>query len=305
MRRDETAPLEITGLTRGRRLFELEHTLDVASAQVKSALLFSGLFADGPTLLREPVVSRDHTERMLSVMGAPIETMGPLCRLDPVGWSGALSPLEIDIPGDASSAAFIVAAAHVVPGSRVIVRGVCTNPTRMGFAEVLRDQGGGVWVDPKGEQGGEPVGDLHVGARRSAELMRGAKVAGELTVRCLDEVPVLVALAGVSRGESYFEDLEELKVKESDRVTVMAEVLGRFGVEHGVSENRMWVRGTRPRGGVTVDSRGDHRVAMSAAVMALGADGETVIEGVGCVETSFRGFAETLRGLGADIEELG
>lgn len=302
-RRDETAPLVIEGLTGGRRLIELDHAVEVASAQVKSALLLSGLFADGHTALREPVVSRDHTERMLSAMGAPLQTMGPLCLLDPAGWSGALEPLDVTIPGDPSSAAFVVAAAHVVSGSRVAVRGVCTNPTRVGFAEVLRDQGGGVFVDPKGERGGEPVGDLHVGVGGGAELRRGARVAGELAVRSVDEVPALVAVAAVSPGESRFEDLAELRVKESDRVATMAEALARFGVEHEVARDGLRVLGGRLRGGAVVRSHGDHRVAMAAAVMALAADGETVVDDVDCVETSFPGFAATLRALGAGIEE--
>jgi 3-phosphoshikimate 1-carboxyvinyltransferase len=301
-RNDECPPLEIRGLAGGARLWELEYALPVASAQVKSALLLSGLFADGPTELREPTLSRDHTERMLLAMGAPLETLGPLTRLDPAGWSRALAPLDLTVPGDPSSAAFLVAAAHVVQGSRIAARGVCVNPTRTGFLEVLRDQGGGAVVDPKGEQGVEPVADLHVGVRGTGALRAGARVAGELAVRCIDEVPALVAVAAVSPGESDFRDLAELRVKESDRVRALVTMLRAFGIEAEERPDGLRVQGGRPRG-AEVHSGGDHRIAMAAAVLALGAEGETRVHDVGCVDTSFPDFAALLRALGADIEE--
>lgn len=302
-RRDETPPLEIKGLGAGQRLFELEYSLPVASAQVKSALLLSGLFADGVTALREPTVSRDHTERMLLAMGAPVNTLGPAVLLDPTDWDRVLAPLSMDIPGDPSAAAFWLTAAHVVAGSRVMVRRVLTNPTRTGFLEVLRDQGGGVVADPKGDQGGEPVANLHVGVGATGALRRGARVGGELSVRCLDEVPVLVAAAAVSPGESVFDDLAELRVKESDRLEALSAMLSAFGVAHALTPAGLRVQGGRVRGGAVVQSRGDHRIAMAAAVLALAAEGETVIEDVACVDTSDPGFARTLRGLGGTLEE--
>lgn len=302
-RNDECAPLELRALQSGARLWELEYALPVASAQVKSALLLSGLFADGPTELREPTLSRDHTERMLLAMGAPLETLGPLTRLDPSGWSRGLAPLAFTVPGDPSSAAFLVAAAHLVPGSRIAARGVCVNPTRTGFLEVLRDQGGGAVLDPKGEQGGEPVADLHVGVRGTGALRGGARVAGELAVRCIDEVPALVAVAAAAPGESVFADLAELRVKESDRVRTLVQMLQAFGVEAEERADGLVVQGGRPRG-ATVHSGGDHRVAMAAAVLALAAEGDTVVRDVACVDTSFPDFAELLRALGADIEEV-
>ncbi|MEZ4389817.1 MAG: 3-phosphoshikimate 1-carboxyvinyltransferase [Polyangiales bacterium] len=302
-RNDECAPLEVRGLEGGARLWELEYELPVASAQVKSALLLSGLFADGDTALREPTLSRDHTERMLLAMGAPLETLGPLVRLDPAGWSRVLAPLDLAVPGDPSSAAFLVAAAHVVPGSRIAARGVCVNPTRAGFLEVLRDQGGGAALDPKGEQGSEPVADLHVGLRGAGEVRGPARVAGELAVRCIDEVPALVAVAAVSPGVSEFRDLAELRVKESDRVRALVEMLRAFSIEAEERPDGLRVEGGRPRG-ATLRSGGDHRVAMAAAVLALGAEGESIIDDVGCVDTSFPDFAPLLRALGADIEEV-
>lgn len=301
-RNDECAPLEVSALDAGRRLWELEYELPVASAQVKSALLLSGLFADGDTALREPTLSRDHTERMLLAMGAPLETLGPLVRLDPSGWDRRLAPLALSVPGDPSSAAFLVAAAHLVPGSRIAARGVCVNPTRAGFLEVLRDQGGGAAIDPKGEHGGEPVGDLHVGVRNTGGVRGPARVAGELAVRCIDEVPALVAVAAVSPGVSEFADLTELRVKESDRVRALVEMLRAFGIAAEERPDGLSLEGGRPRG-ARVDSRGDHRIAMAAAVLALAAEGETVVDDVACVDTSFPEFAALLRALGADIEE--
>ena len=301
-RRDELPPLDIAPLDGAKRLFELEYVLPVASAQVKSCLLLSGLWADGTTSLREPTLSRDHTERMLAAMGAPLQTLGPAVHLDPAGWDGVLAPLSFEVPGDPSSAAFFVVAAHIVPGSRIAARGVCTNPTRTGFLEVLRDQGGGAVVAPKGERGGEPVGNLHVGVGDTGTLRRGARVGGELAVRSIDEVPALVAAAAVSPGESRFEDLAELRVKESDRIAALVAMVRAFGLGADATDDGLRVLGGRPRGGAVVRSEGDHRIAMAAAVLALAAEGETVIDDVACVDTSFPGFAAILRGLGADIE---
>ena len=305
VRRDETAPLVIRGLTGGKRLFASEESLSVASAQVKSCLLLAGLFADGETSVREPTLSRDHTERMLLAMGAPLRTMGPVSQLDPSGWDGVLTPLDLEVPGDPSAAAFWVVAAHVVAGSRLQIRGVGINPTRTGFLEALRDQGGGAGVAPKGEVGGEPVGDLHVGVGGTGTLRRAAHVAGELTTRCIDEIPALVAAAAVSPGESRFEDLAELRVKESDRVAALAAMLGAFGIAHGVSSDGLSVVGGRPRGGAVIATQGDHRIAMAAAVLALAAAGETTIEDVACVDTSDPYFVTILRGLGGEIEVSG
>ncbi len=302
VKRDEVAPLDIAPLDRGRRLVELEYDLPVASAQVKTCLLLSGLWADGLTALREPHVSRDHTERMLSAMGAPVSTLGSAVMFDPTGWNGELAPLDLDVPGDPSSAAFLLVAAHVVQGSRIAARRVCTNPTRAGFLEVLRDMGGGVAIDPKGERGGEPVANLHVGLGEAGVFRRGARVGGELAVRCIDEVPALVAAAAVAPGESRFDDLSELRVKESDRVAALVEMVRAFGLGAAAHGDGFTVQGGVPRGGATVRSHGDHRIAMAAAVLALAADGATIVDDVACVDTSFPSFAAILRGLGADLE---
>ncbi|MBI5517877.1 MAG: 3-phosphoshikimate 1-carboxyvinyltransferase [Deltaproteobacteria bacterium] len=307
--KDETAPVEVLALDGHRRLWELDYTLPIASAQVKSALLLSGLYADGPTALREPTVSRDHTERMLVALGAPLQTMGPAVLLDPSGWDRRLPPLDLTLPGDPSSAAFLVGAALLHPRSRMAVRSVNSNPTRTGFVEVLRDLGADLAWDPKGETHGEPLGDLHVGShgggsfRRGGVQRGGVQVGGELAVRCLDEVPLLVALAATIPGRSEFTDLSELRVKESDRIEALAAMLRAFGVSCETRPDGLALEGGGLRAGAVVDSRGDHRIAMAAAVLALGAPGETRVLDTGCVDTSFPGFIQALRALGGDLEE--
>ncbi len=302
-RNDETPPVTVRALSHGVRLGPLEHTLHVASAQVKSCLLLSGLDAAGPTGIVEPVLSRDHTERMLRAMGVPLETLGPAVLLDPGGWSGVLAPMDLTIPGDPSSAAFAVVAAHLVPGSRIIVRGVCMNPTRTGAFDVLRDMGGGVISQPGGDAGGEPIADLHVGVEAPVELRSPARVGGELAVRAIDEVPALVAAAAMSpRGTSEFRDLRELRVKETDRIEALVAMLRAFEIDCEALDDGLRVgSGRRPRGGAVVNSRGDHRIAMAASVLALAAEGDTVVDDVDCVDTSFPRFVELMRTLGADI----
>jgi 3-phosphoshikimate 1-carboxyvinyltransferase len=307
---DECAPLEIRAMPEDVGLSELEYASPVASAQVKSALLLSGLYASGSTMVTEPVLSRDHTERMLSAMGAPVRVMGPVVMLDPHEWDHWLAPVDFTVPGDPSSAAFLLVAASVIEGSRVGARGVCINRTRTGALDVLRDMGCAVLWSPKGDEGGEPVADLFV-SEKSGSLRSGARVGGETAVRAIDEVPALVAAASSVSAVSEFRDLRELRVKESDRVEALARVLRAFGRDVEVLED-----GLRFEGGALrptwVSSEGDHRIAMAAAMMGLVARGEpqfgsvrgaTVIEDTECVATSFPGFVTVLRGLGADITE--
>ncbi len=295
-------PLRIGALAEKAMLAALEWDSPVASAQVKSAVLLSGLYAAGPTHYREPTVSRDHTERMLLAFGVPIRTVGALLALDPKDWNGQIEPFEIDVPGDLSAAAFLVAAGCLVPGSRVAVRGVCTNPTRTGFLEVARDMGAPIGVEHQGDLFSEPVADLHV-ANVDAHL-RAGRIGGELVVRAVDEIPILAAMAARAHGVTKITDAEELRVKESDRIATMAVVLRAFGVEVEETPDGMLVQG-RPQGPLTaadVDSRGDHRIAMSAAVLALTADGPSIIRDAACIATSFPRFVGTLRALGARID---
>ena len=297
-----TPPLTIGPLPEGVTLSGIEEEMRVASAQVKSALLLSGLYADGPTYVREPTVSRDHTERMLSALGVPIRAVGSIVELDPSGWAGVLPAFVLDVPGDLSAAAFLVGAALLVPGSEVVVRGVGLNRTRSGFLDFLRDAGATLTAEERGDAMGEPVGELFV---RGGEL-RGGLLAGETVIRAIDEVPVLAAIVARARGVTEIADAAELRVKESDRLAAMAGVLRAFGVGCEERPDGMRVEGKpdAPLTAADVESHGDHRIAMSSVLLGLAADGETRVRDVGCVATSFPRFAGTLRALGADVRAV-
>lgn len=295
-----TPPLTVGPLGEGLLLGELEHTLEVPSAQVKSALLLSGLYADGPTWLSEPLLSRDHTERMLAALGVPLSTMGSLLELDPSRWSGRLRSFSLDIPGDLSAAAFLLAASALVPGSEVWTRRTGVNPTRAGALDVMRAMGARVHAERQGSELDEPYADLAV---LPGELVP-TTIAGELLLRSIDEIPILAALAARASGTTEIAEASELRVKESDRLAAMSEVLRAFGVETEESPDGMRVEG-RPEGrlrAAVVDSRGDHRIAMSAAVLALCADGPSRIQNADCIAASFPRFVGTLRALGAEIQ---
>jgi 3-phosphoshikimate 1-carboxyvinyltransferase len=300
---DITPPLEIGPLPAGERLGALEYSLPIASAQVKSALLLSGLFASGPTVIEEPMVSRDHTERMLDALGMPIRTAGSVVSLHPPADPLAIRAFEIDLPGDLSAAAFLLVAATLVEGSAVTARHTGLNPTRSGILDLIRLFGGKIGITPRGETLSEPHGE--VGASHAP--LRAAKVSGELVLRAIDEIPIACALAARARGSSEFFDLEELRVKESDRVATMVGVLRAFGLDAEERPAGLVVIG-QPDGklrAAEIHSHGDHRVAMTAAVLGLVADGETVIDDVDCIATSFPRFVGTLRALGAEIEVAG
>ncbi len=291
-------PLSVAPLVPGEKLTGIEFRSPVASAQVKSALLLSGLWADGPTILSEPTLSRDHTERMLRALEVPLETAGPMVALDPSGWDRVLPAFSWTVPGDLSSAAFLLAAGLMVRGSQIEITAVGTNPTRTGFLDVLRSMRAPIEVVPKGEAAGsEPVGDLFV---RHASL-GPARVGGELVTRMIDEVPVLAALLATIPGKHEIRDAEELRVKESDRIATMASVLRAFGADCTELEDGLVIHGGAELTGATVKSDGDHRIAMSAALLGLCAEGETMIEDAECIDTSFPSFVDSLTTLGAEV----
>jgi 3-phosphoshikimate 1-carboxyvinyltransferase len=294
-------PLSIAPLVEGEDLRGIEYAMPVASAQVKSALLLSGLYASGPTMLEEPVLSRDHTERMMLALGVPIQTAGASVVLDPnLDWAGGWDPFEWHVPGDPSSAAFPLLAAAMVPGSEVSVEDVCVNPTRTGLFDWLRLLGADVSHRASGHGAGdEPMAEIRVGHRAIA----GSVAGGELIVRMIDEVPAVCSLAAVCKGRTEIRDAAELRVKESDRIATMAQVLGAFGAPCEELPDGMIITGGAPLRGAHVQSRGDHRIAMSAALLGLLAEGETVIDGAEAVDTSFPGFVALMRSLGADIKE--
>jgi len=298
-----TAPLGIEGLPEGTYLEPIAYDSPVASAQVKSALLLSGLYAHGTTTLREPTLSRDHTERMLLALGVPLRTVGTMVELDPAGWNAMMPPFDITLPGDISAAAFLLAAALVVPGSRVSIRAVGTNRTRTGILDVLRDMGAPLAIEPLGDEAGEPLSNLHINSEERPSLVASRIVAAELVPRAIDEIPVICAIAARARGTTTVRDAGELRVKESDRIEATASLLRAFGVTCETLPDGMQIEGREgPLTPVTTDSLGDHRIAMTAAILALVASGPSRIRNADCIATSFPRFVGTMRALGVRID---
>jgi 3-phosphoshikimate 1-carboxyvinyltransferase len=299
---DLTAPLDVGPLPAGTRLAALEYALPVPSAQVKSALLLSGLFASGPTVIHEALITRDHTERMLDALGMPVQAVGSVVSLHPPADPKAIAAFDIELPGDLSAAAFPLVAAALVADSTVTTRRTGLNPTRSGVLDVLRLFGAEFGSTPQGDALGEPWGEVSV----RASALHAASVGGELAARSIDEIPIAAALAARARGTSVFSDVRELRVKESDRIAAIAGLLAAFGVAVDEREDGFSVEGRpdTPLTAARVSSGGDHRIAMTAAVLALVADGETIIDDVDCIGTSFPRFAGTLRALGAEVEVL-
>ncbi len=287
-------PLVVGPLPAGRRLAGLQYETSSPSARVKSAVLLSGLYADGPTLFNEPSVSSDHTERLLEAVGVPIRTVGTLVQLDLSGWDRRLPAFEMAIPGDLSAAASLIVATQVVSGSRVTLRGVGTNPTRAGLLEIARDMGAGLAVEPHGERGGEPVALVHVW---SAPLRAGA-VGGETLARAIDDLPAVCALAARANGVTRIANAEEW-----DGIGVMAGVLRSFGVACEVRTDGLEIDGREgPLEGADIDSGGAPAIAMIAAVLALAGRAPTRVRGADCIARSYPRFVGTLRALGARID---
>jgi 3-phosphoshikimate 1-carboxyvinyltransferase len=287
---DGHAPLHI----RPAQLRGITYEMPVASAQVKSCLLLAGLYAGEPTTLIEPGPARDHTERMLGAMGAQIESTDGCITLTP---GRALRPLDITIPGDLSSAAFVLVAALLAAGEPVRIEGVGVNPTRTGLLDILGAMGAAIRIEAMRDEGGEPVGDLVTG--RAA--LRGTTVGGMQIVRAIDEFPVLMVAAAQAEGETVVQDAAELRVKETDRIAVMAGELRKLGAVVEERPDGFRVEGPQRLRGAVVDGHGDHRVAMAMAVAGLCAGGETIVENAACVTDSFPGFVECLQVLGADM----
>lgn len=276
--------------------------LSIASAQVKSAILLAGLHAHGTTRVRSPAVSRDHTERLLPAFGAAVRVDGLTVEVDgPCRLKGA----RVNVPGDLSSATFALAAGLLVPGSSVRIEGVGVNPTRDGILKIFERMAPGAVKVEGAEQevasaGKEPIADLLV---EPAAVPTGFDVPADWVPLAIDEFPMLMALAAASRGETRITGAEELRVKESDRIAVMTEQLRRLGVDVDEAPDGATVRGGPVRGGV-VDAGGDHRIAMSLAVLALVADAPVEIDGADWIATSYPGFVEDLRLLGAVVEVM-
>jgi 3-phosphoshikimate 1-carboxyvinyltransferase len=289
---DGKAPLTITPAA----LKGIHYDMPMASAQVKSAVLLAGLYAEGETVVTQPGPARDHTERMLTAMGADLTVDGPVTRIRP---GGMLRPFDITVPGDASSAAFVMVAASIIAGSDVTLTGVNLNETRTGIIDVLRQMGADITVTETGLEAGEPVGTIRV---RSAAL-KGIEVGGEVVVRMIDEFPVFMVAALCAQGETVVRDAEELRVKETDRIAVMAGELRKLGAQVTETPDGFRLSGPQVLTGAVTDSHDDHRIAMSMAVAGLVAQGETTVLDAACAADSFPGFARIMAHLKADILE--
>lgn len=293
-------PLEIAGVEPNTRLHAIEHVLTDANDHTKGALLLSGLFADGPTTVHERVVARDHTERLLDALRIPIETLGSVLRLHPPSDPLAIGGFVFELPGDISSASFLLVAAQLVPDSLVSTRRTGLNPTRSAILEIIRLFGGRMGITPGGDSMGEAYGE--VSSRGS--VLRATPVAGEIAQRALDEIPIVCALAARAKGVTEISDVASLHDDEPSRIEALCSLLRAYGVNVEARPDGLAIEGRphEPLRAVSIESGGDHRLAMTAAVLALVGNAESVIEDADCIAVSFPRFVGTLRALGAELE---
>jgi 3-phosphoshikimate 1-carboxyvinyltransferase len=283
---DRLPPLRVEGAP----LQGIEYELPVASAQVKSCLIFAGLLAERETRVIEPLPTRDHTERMLSAAGAEIRRDGDAVVVQP---AEGLEVSRFVIPSDLSSAAFFVLAALLINGSDVVIEGVGLNPTRTGLLTILERMGARLEVEPRGEEGGEPIGDL----RASASELRGAEVGGAEVPLAIDELPLVALAACFAEGTTTIADATELRRKESDRIATVTAALTALGGEVEATEDGMVIEGTGGLRGGVIDSHGDHRIAMLGAVAGLASREGVEVNGMEAAAVSYPGFAADLRAL--------
>ena len=291
---DGTAPLHIR---RAERLAGIDYVMPVASAQVKSCLLLAGMYAEGETCVTEPAPTRDHTERMLQGFGYALRRDG---RRVCISGGGRLDACDIDVPADISSAAFFLVGASIAEDSDLLLKHVGMNPTRDGVINILRLMGADIEVLDEREVGGEAVADLRV---RSAPL-RGIRIPEDQVPLAIDEFPALFVAAACAEGETVLTGAEELRVKESDRIQVMADGLSALGVDAKATADGIVIQGGAIAGG-RVDSHGDHRIAMAFTMAALQADGEIIIDDCANVDTSFPGFVDLAVAVGSRVESQG
>ena len=280
------------------RLKAIEYQMPVASAQVKSCLLLAGLYAHGLTVVHQPGPARDHTERMLRSMDAPVIALGNTTHSERP--QSPLKPLSIFIPGDISSAAFLLVAASALPDSNLTILDVGINATRTGIVDALSEMGASIRRRERPHQGGEPVADLIV----SGGGLRGLEFGGGQIVTMIDELPVLAVAATQAEGRTIVRDAQELRIKETDRIATTVFELKKMGAKIQETADGFIVDGPTQLSGTSVDSRGDHRLAMALAVAGLIADGETTIHNAHVTADSFPGFESTLRALDVDVQEI-
>ena len=275
---------------KGGDLKPIDYKSPVASAQVKSAVLLAGLYCDGITSVSEPEKSRDHTERMLKAAGVNIEIKE--LKVSVTG-KAKLKPLDTTIPGDFSSAAFFIVAGAIVPDSKILIKNVGINPTRTGLLDILKKMGANITLKNKREVSGEPVSDIYI----NHSHLKGIEIRGDMIPKTIDEFPILCIAASLAQGTTKITGAKELRVKESDRISSMANELRKMGVEVEELPDGITIKGRERLKAATVQSYGDHRVAMSMAIAGLVADGETIVKDTECVNTSFPGFMEMLKRL--------
>ena len=291
---DGTAPLTIRG--QAGALKAIHYDMPIASAQVKSCLLLAGMYAEGETSVTEPAPTRDHTERMLSGFGYPVRRSGSTASISN---QGDLTATQIDVPSDISSAAFFLVGASIAADSDVTLKHVGINPTRTGVIDILRLMGADIEVLNERSVGGEPVADLRV---RSSQL-HGINIPEELVPLAIDEFPVLFVAAACAKGKTVLTGAKELRVKESDRIQVMADGLQILGVDAQPTEDGMVINGS-PIGTGRVDSHGDHRIAMSFSIAGLRASGQITIDDCANVNTSFAEFKDLATSLGLQLSVI-
>lgn len=277
----KTQPSELKGIT---------YEMPVASAQVKTALLLAGLYADGETVIIEKKKSRDHTERMLKAMGADVTVDGLTVKIK---GGRELSPVDITVPGDISSAAYYIAAASVIPNSEILIKNVGVNSTRTGILDIAEEMGADITLLNTREENNEPVCDILV---KSATL-RGVRIDGEIIPRLIDEIPIIAVMALAAEGETVIADAAELKVKETNRIKAVCTELKKCGADITETDDGMVIRGGKKLVGADFESYGDHRMAMSLAVLAQMADGMCKIDDTKCVSVSYPDFFDDFHGL--------
>lgn len=283
---NDCAPLRICG----GQLHGIAYKSPVASAQVKSCVLLAGLYADAPTSVTEPVLSRNHTELMLAGFGAHVASSGTTATIEP---EPDLNGMKIEVPGDISSAAYFLAAGLMIPNSEILIKNVGINPTRDGILRVAKEMGGDITILNEKTSGGEPTCDLLV---RSSSL-KGVTIGGKIIPTLIDEIPMIAVMACFAEGITTIKDAQELKVKESNRIDTVVTNLKAMGAHIEATDDGMIIEGGYQLHGAVIDSHLDHRIAMSFAIGALGADGETRIEGAECVKISYPEFYQTLENL--------
>ncbi len=280
------APLAI----KGKKLRPIHYHSPVASAQVKSCILLAGLMSEGATTITEPAKSRDHSERMLKAFGADLQIDSETNSVTITGGKD-LQGQAIIVPGDISSAAFWLVAASIVPNSKLVLTNVGINSTRAGILDVLNLMGANITLEKERTVAGEPIADLRV--RYSS--LNGCEIAGELTVRSIDEIPIIIVAAAFAKGTTIIKDAAELRVKECDRLSVMATQLSYMGAKITEYPDGIEIQGGHPLSGAEVASHDDHRIAMSLAVAALGASGKTMIEDATAANISYPSFFDSLQ----------